>query len=389
MVDEPSAEPSAGTPVPRAGVGEQLRQAREVRQLSLEQASEMLRIEPRFLEALENERFDEIGAAVFVKGYLRNYADLLGIDPRPLLAERAESLGAVPPPQARRSVGLVKEKPIGAIALGVIGAALLLGILWKVVWAPEPMPAATVSAPAETPSQPPASRASESGSSATPRATARPGDSGAGAVSGGVAGGITVQQAPAAELPAQRAPVERDAAVERSPPVEGGAPVERDAPAGGSAAAESSASAESNASADRSASAASADIGASADRSASAASAAPGASAASDASAAIGAAADRAAAGLTPAANGAALEIELRFDADSWTEVTSAAGERLFYGLGRQGDAERFASNGDVRVLLGNADGVSVRVNGAPYDPPAGSRRGETARFTISANSNQ
>src|SRR5690606_8129751 len=78
---------------------------------------------------------------------------------------------------------------------------------------------------------------------------------------------------------------------------------------------------------------------------------------------------------------GAALEIELRFVEDSWTEVTAAGGERLFYGLARAGAEERILADSEVRVLLGNADGVIVRVNGAPFAYPSGSRNGDLARF--------
>ena len=42
------------------------------------QAAEKLHLDPKMLEALEAERFDGFGAPVFVRGHLRNYADLVG-----------------------------------------------------------------------------------------------------------------------------------------------------------------------------------------------------------------------------------------------------------------------------------------------------------------------
>jgi len=87
-----------------------------------------------------------------------------------------------------------------------------------------------------------------------------------------------------------------------------------------------------------------------------------------------------------PEAEGAtaALEIELRFTEDSWTEITGASGERLFYGLASAGREERILTAGEVSVRLGNAGGVSIRVNGEPFAYPPGSRRGSLAVFRLS-----
>ena len=46
--------------------------------MTLLQAAEKLHIDSRMLEALEEERFDTLGAPVFIRGHLRNYADLVG-----------------------------------------------------------------------------------------------------------------------------------------------------------------------------------------------------------------------------------------------------------------------------------------------------------------------
>src|SRR5690606_32866771 len=80
----------------------------------------------------------------------------------------------------------------------------------------------------------------------------------------------------------------------------------------------------------------------------------------------------------------AALEIELRFDQDSWAEIVTASGERLLYGTITAGREERIAADSDVSVRLGNADGVSIKVNGEPFAYPPGSRRGSLAVFTLS-----
>lgn len=62
-------------------LGERLSSARKQRSISLEQASQTLHLDKAIVAALEAEQFEVLGAAVFVKGHLRNYAELLGLAP--------------------------------------------------------------------------------------------------------------------------------------------------------------------------------------------------------------------------------------------------------------------------------------------------------------------
>ncbi|MHC1784679.1 MAG: helix-turn-helix domain-containing protein [Anaerolineaceae bacterium] len=66
-------------------VGEQLRSAREAKHLSLEQAAQSTFIKIRFLEALENDRLDEMHTSTQARGFLRMYSELLGLPVGPLL----------------------------------------------------------------------------------------------------------------------------------------------------------------------------------------------------------------------------------------------------------------------------------------------------------------
>ena len=71
MVGQPGSEV-------RCGIGARLRAGRERIGMTVLQAAEKLHLDPHMLEALEAERFDGFGAPVFVRGHLRNYADLVG-----------------------------------------------------------------------------------------------------------------------------------------------------------------------------------------------------------------------------------------------------------------------------------------------------------------------
>ena len=81
------------------GLGERLRSARKARALTLEQAAFSLRLEAGILRALEDERFETLGAAVFVRGHLKAYARLLGLsEEATMTAYRAADPNADAPP---------------------------------------------------------------------------------------------------------------------------------------------------------------------------------------------------------------------------------------------------------------------------------------------------
>lgn len=69
-----------------ASLGAMLKQAREQRGLSVVDLALCLRLEPRIIEYLENNRFDKLPASAFIRGYVRSIAKELDIDSAPLIA---------------------------------------------------------------------------------------------------------------------------------------------------------------------------------------------------------------------------------------------------------------------------------------------------------------
>jgi cytoskeleton protein RodZ len=67
------------------GIGDALRAAREQQGRSLEEVAASTRARVDQLRALEEERFGSFGGDVYAKGFLKNYALELGLDPQPLL----------------------------------------------------------------------------------------------------------------------------------------------------------------------------------------------------------------------------------------------------------------------------------------------------------------
>ena len=60
--------------------GETLRRERELRQISLREISEATKINLRYLEALERDDFRHLPGGVFNKGFVRAFAQFIGID---------------------------------------------------------------------------------------------------------------------------------------------------------------------------------------------------------------------------------------------------------------------------------------------------------------------
>lgn len=123
-------------------VGEQLVKERERRGLSIEEVAAATKIQPKFIRALEENRFEVCPGGVFVKGFLKAYASYLKLDAeelielykkqynqptqqKPLAKEgRAGSLlevEALPPGQKKRS-----RRPLRVFIL-----LLLLLSIWR------------------------------------------------------------------------------------------------------------------------------------------------------------------------------------------------------------------------------------------------------------------
>ncbi len=68
-------------------LGQRFRAAREARGLSLADVAEQIRIRAVYLQAIEEGKWSEIGAPVYVRGFLRTYARFLGLDAEEMVAE--------------------------------------------------------------------------------------------------------------------------------------------------------------------------------------------------------------------------------------------------------------------------------------------------------------
>jgi cytoskeletal protein RodZ len=93
-------------------IGETLRRERKRRNLELDQVSRELKISAKFLEALEEEKFDVLPAGVFAKSFARQYARLLGLDEEEVGNEVQRALA--PPPAAQQFSAGERDEPKAA-----------------------------------------------------------------------------------------------------------------------------------------------------------------------------------------------------------------------------------------------------------------------------------
>jgi cytoskeleton protein RodZ len=78
-------------------------------------------------------------------------------------------------------------------------------------------------------------------------------------------------------------------------------------------------------------------------------------------------------------------QLELQFAGNSWVEVDDSARVRLYSDMMRDGDALSIKAAAPFHILLGDATGVSVLLNGQPLPIAANIRSDKTARIMISA----
>jgi cytoskeleton protein RodZ len=146
------------------GIGPSLREARIHRGIGLDRVQADTRIRVRYLEAIEDDRWDELPADAYAKGFLRTYASYLELDPQQYLAAFREHRREVEEPIARVAERAYEPRRPGAavfvgLALGL--AAVLAVAAWQLGSDEEAAPARSepVSAPRTQPAPVPATPA--------------------------------------------------------------------------------------------------------------------------------------------------------------------------------------------------------------------------------------
>lgn len=80
-------------------LGQRLKEKREALGLTIEDVAKETRIKPRFIEALEKGDYGSLPGDIFARGFIRNYASFLGLDPGEMLRLYSEEKGGSPAPE--------------------------------------------------------------------------------------------------------------------------------------------------------------------------------------------------------------------------------------------------------------------------------------------------
>ena len=273
-------------------IGESLKQAREAQGLTIDAVSAELRIGAHCLQALEDERFDELGARVFAKGYLKQYGSRLGLNVDDLGSRFDAAVGGIAAEIApSKTITLRDERLITvwlAAAISLVVVAAILSVWWwlgsdsfpdaELAAAPQAA-APDVVAPGP---EPELTREPEPEVDTEPEPLPVP---------------VQELVAPAVVVPEVVAEVDEAAtAVNAVPPVR---------------------------------------------------------------------------------------QLIVRFQQDSWAEISDSANERLFYDLGRAGSTASVPADRVLRFFFGNVRGIELELEGEAVPLPAGSIRGDLGQFTL------
>jgi cytoskeletal protein RodZ len=141
-------------------IGETLREARHQKRASLEDASRATKIKFEILEQLEADEFDRLAAPAYTKGFLKLYAEYLGLDGQSIVEAYLHSQGGL----RRQGLHVETEKairarkprelqlPLRRVALTIVGltVAIFVVVLGKNMFSHRsapPVPAAPKPAP--------------------------------------------------------------------------------------------------------------------------------------------------------------------------------------------------------------------------------------------------
>jgi Helix-turn-helix domain len=117
-------------------IGNSLREARLRQELDLARAEAETKIRARYLEALEEEDFDQLPGETYIKGFLRTYADYLGLDAQLYVDEfNSRFTTSVEPIVSHRPSRTRQRRQESSFVLlalaGIAAVTVLVIVAWK------------------------------------------------------------------------------------------------------------------------------------------------------------------------------------------------------------------------------------------------------------------
>lgn len=138
-------------------VGEILKKARTEKNLTLEEVEKKIKIRAKFLAALEANNYQKLPSGVYVRGFVRNYSEFLGLSPEKVLVifrrqfDERKNLGLLPQglsePLSKDSFSF--QIPLLKLALFLIPSLLLLAYFYRGYSSFTKAPSLTIQSPVE------------------------------------------------------------------------------------------------------------------------------------------------------------------------------------------------------------------------------------------------
>lgn len=114
-------------------LAETLLAARHLQGWTLDEVEQGTRIRTLYLEALENDRFERLPSPVYTRGFVRNYASFLGLEPARVVRLYDDAIGYRPEPVRIEPQGTIRIAGLVTPNVAAIGIALVLaGVVF--VW---------------------------------------------------------------------------------------------------------------------------------------------------------------------------------------------------------------------------------------------------------------
>ena len=321
-------------------LGAILVRGREDQGLSRNDVAQRLHMSPSQVEALETGEYERLPRGPFLRGFVRNYAKLVGLDPDGVLSLLAEGAPREAAPRIIVPTQNIRFDPLGqrfsspwvraGVTAGVVIALGFAAMYWWLFVRTEPpaqrqaslaSPAVTVpstsqpESPASTPFAPdtPASGAAPSPSQPAPAPS--PGAPVAGPSSPNAAAATASPARPPEAVPSKGAPASEAKPAASMPPK----PADAQAPSGTAPA--------------------------------------------------------------KPVAG--ARRLHFRFKGESWVEVRDASGHVVFRQLNPAGSEASVHAKPPLQVTVGNAHEVEMQKDGKPFDLAAPANDTDVARFKV------
>jgi hypothetical protein len=124
-------------------IGNSLREARLRRELDFPELEQGTKIRAKYLRALEDENFDQLPASTYIKGFLRTYADYLGLDGQLYVDEynvryasgdevlERRVRGPAPPRRARKRHRRLERNVVWFALIGIAALTGLVIAAWR------------------------------------------------------------------------------------------------------------------------------------------------------------------------------------------------------------------------------------------------------------------